>query len=114
VQPGDRVALLGVNSAQLVQGLLACWWLGAVACPLNVRWSAPELAAALDDARPALLLCDAALQPLVAGCALPQRTLDRFDADAQAAAPLPDRRCGGDALAALLYTGGTTGRSARA
>jgi acyl-CoA synthetase (AMP-forming)/AMP-acid ligase II len=111
VQPGDRVALLGVNSAQLVQGLLACWWLGAVACPLNVRWSAPELAAALDDARPALLLCDAALQPLVAGCALPQRTLDRFDADAQAAAPLPDRRCGGDALAALLYTGGTTGRS---
>ena len=34
---------------RLVMALYACWWLGAAACPLNTRWSAPELAAALAD-----------------------------------------------------------------
>jgi acyl-CoA synthetase (AMP-forming)/AMP-acid ligase II len=59
VQAGDRVALLAPNTDQLVQALLACWWLGAVACPLNIRWSEAELAYALDDSGAALLLVDA-------------------------------------------------------
>lgn len=111
VVPGDRVALLGVNSRQLVQALLACWWHGAVACPLNVRWSAPELAAATADGGAGLLLHDAALRPLIAGCDLPQLDFDAWDADVAGQDPVPDRRCGGDTLAALLYTGGTTGRA---
>src|SRR5687767_8988859 len=57
----DRVAILSPNSDQLVQAIFACWWLGAVACPLNTRWSAPELVHALDDSEASLLLVDASL-----------------------------------------------------
>jgi len=39
VGSGDRVAMLSPNNDALIVQLFACWWLGAVACPLNVRWS---------------------------------------------------------------------------
>src|SRR5690606_25968558 len=57
---GDRVALLAPNTDQLVLALLACWWRGAVACPLNTRWSEAEIAHALEDSGAALLLVDEA------------------------------------------------------
>ena len=66
IGPGDRVALLAPNNDLLVRALLACWWLGAVACPLNTRWTAAELAYALDDSDSALVLADPALDALVA------------------------------------------------
>lgn len=111
VQRGDRVALLGLNSVQLVQALLACWWHGAVACPLNIRWSAPELSVAVADSGAVLLLHDRALRPRVVDCDLPRLDFDAWDEAAAGQWPVPDARCGGDTLAALLYTGGTTGRS---
>lgn len=111
VVAGDRVALLAPNNDLLVRALLACWWLGAVACPLNVRWSAPELAMALEDSQARLLLTDPSLDALVAGTRVARLPLDELARLAQAQAPRPDSRTGGDALAALLYTGGTTGRS---
>lgn len=115
VQAGSRVALLAANDDRLVQALFACWWLGAVACPLNVRWTAAELKHALADSEPTLLLADEVLATqlgvnhLLAG--LRCLGLDAFATQAATLAPLPDSRTGGDALAALLYTGGTTGRS---
>ena len=111
VRAGDRVALLAPNDDRLVRALLACWWLGAVACPLNTRWSPPELAAALADSDAALLLVDEPLAPLAAALDTRVLALDAFAAQARALAPLADTRTGGDALAALLYTGGTTGRA---
>ena len=60
VRAGDRVAMLSPNNDALVVQLFACWWLGAVACPLNVRWSVAELRHALGDCGARLLLVDAA------------------------------------------------------
>jgi long-chain acyl-CoA synthetase len=111
VRAGDRVALLAPNNDQLVQALLACWWLGAVACPLNIRWSTPELAYAVADSEAVLLLVDGPLAPLVPQIAMPLLSLDAFGAQARELAPLTDTRTGSDALAAILYTGGTTGRA---
>jgi len=111
VRAGDRVALLAPNDDRLVQALLACWWLGAVACPLNIRWSAAELADALRDSGAALLLADESLTHLVPQSEAPLLTLDAFAAQASELAGLPDTRTGGDSLAAILYTGGTTGRA---
>jgi long-chain acyl-CoA synthetase len=112
VRAGDRVALLAPNTDQLVQALLACWWLGAAACPLNIRWSRTELDYALADSEASLLLVHESLAALVpdepATDILP---LSALQAQARELQPQPDTRTGGEALAAILYTGGTTGRA---
>ena len=66
IRPGDRVALLAPNSDRLIVALWSCWWLGAVACPLNTRWSVPELRFALADAGALLLVSDEALSETAA------------------------------------------------
>jgi len=111
VGPGDRVAMLAPNDDRLVRALLACWWLGAAACPLNTRWSRAELADALGDCEPRLLLSDAALAERLPAGDTAQLDLDALAREAAGHTPREDRRAGGDALAALLYTGGTTGRA---
>lgn len=113
VQPGDRVALLGVNSAAYVSSMLACWWLGAAIQPLNTRWSSAELTQGLADGAPRLLLVDDALAPRLDEVTPPSSTqtvsFATVETQAESAAPLDDLRAGGDTLAAILYTGGTTG-----
>lgn len=124
VAAGDRVALLAHNSDRYVEGLLAAWWLGAVACPLNTRWSAPEIAYALNDCGTRLLVVDDAFAPMLAelktlapglGAVLhageqpAPAGLLAWDDLIASAEPVEDARPGGDALAAILYTGGTTG-----
>ena len=59
IAAGDRVALLAPNNDKLVTLLMACWWLGAVACPMNTRWSLPELRFAIGDCGAGLLVADA-------------------------------------------------------
>ena len=118
VAAGDRMALLSPNNHHLVQQLLACWWLGAVACPLNLRWSAAQLHLAVADCGASLLVVDPTLAVLSARAGLATALkagateLASTDLAAQAARrlPLPDSRTGGDALAALLYTGSTNGQ----
>ncbi len=111
VRAGDRVALLAPNNDELVRALFACWWLGAVACPLNVRWSPAELAFALADCEATLLVADDSLAALASNTPTPQVSFAALAAAAAGLRPLPDTRTGGDALATILYTGGTTGRS---
>lgn len=125
IAAGDRIALLAHNSDRYVESLLAAWWLGAVACPLNTRWSTAEIAYALDDCGARLLVVDDAFVSMLAGLrpAVPglraivhvgelpaaDGLLAREDLIA-GAQPLEDRRVDGNALATILYTGGTTGK----
>ena len=113
IATGDRVALLAPNDDALVTLLTACWWLGAVACPLNTRWSLPELRYAVADCGARLLVADAQFAAQASALADVTSTADCLEiaAEAEQLAPLEDSRSGGDALAAILYTGGTTGRS---
>jgi acyl-CoA synthetase (AMP-forming)/AMP-acid ligase II len=122
--PGDRVGMLGLNSDRYVEYLYATWWAGGVINPVNIRWSAREVAYSLDDCDTRILLADAAFGAVAAE----QRQLSKSLAtllhfgdgpapegmlDAEAlmaqAAPVADARRGGDDLAAVMYTGGTTG-----
>ncbi|WMD20778.1 AMP-binding protein [Achromobacter seleniivolatilans] len=113
VLPGDRVALLGVNSAAYVSWMLACWWMGAVIQPLNTRWSAAELSQGLADGAPRMLLVDDALASHMDDVQVPAQTalwfMPELEQQASSATPAVDVRAGGDTLAAILYTGGTTG-----
>lgn len=128
VKAGQRVAILGFNSDHYVVSLYATWWAGAVINPVNARWSAREMAASLDDCDTRVLLVDNAFLPLVdelRGLSRSLETVLRFGdgecvalppdvddaADRMAAVtPIEDARRGGGDLAAIMYTGGTTGR----
>lgn len=124
VQPGDRVAFAGLNSDRYHEYFLAVPWADAVLNPINTRWSPTEIIYALDDSGTTVLLVDDEFTPIVptiregyAGLRhvvyvgdgpCPDELLDyeRLIATNTAA---EDARRGGNALAGVFYTGGTTG-----
>ncbi len=113
VKPGDRVALAGGFS---VEHGLAVWGIaaaGAVAVTLNPRWTAPELAHALELTRPVLTLVDPdVIDRLPEGTA--HLTFDRavFESNSWRtpdgfARPVAVHE---DDPFAIVFTSGTTGR----
>jgi acyl-CoA synthetase (AMP-forming)/AMP-acid ligase II len=65
VRPGARVAALSRNSIELVELYLACARTGAVLFPLNWRFSPSQVAAALGDAKPAVVFYGAEFTDVV-------------------------------------------------
>ncbi len=61
VQPGERIAYLGLNHPDFIAFLMACARLGAIAVPLNFRLAPAELAAILAQCGARMLFCDAAM-----------------------------------------------------
>jgi len=124
VGPGDRVSMLAHNSDRYVEHYYALFWIGAVAVPVNTRWSMAEILYSLDDSTPSVLLFDDAFIDQAASLRGQAQSLqhyifagegtapdwaqdyERLVADA---APIEDLRRGDNALAAIMYTGGTTG-----
>jgi long-chain acyl-CoA synthetase len=108
VAPGDRVGVVMTNSPDVLVAYLAIWRAGAVAMPVIPAVTAAELEHVLRDSEARVVLCSPASEDLVAsaGAAEVVPSLDRLLEDA---APVVAR--GDDELAALLYTGGTTGRA---
>jgi long-chain acyl-CoA synthetase len=58
--PGDRVAILSLNSDRYLELYLATAWAGAVIVPLNIRWSPIENEDAMRDCRANVLVVDKA------------------------------------------------------
>ncbi len=124
VEPGDRVAYLGLNSDRFVEYYLAVPWADAVLNPVNIRWSPTEIAYSLTDSQTRMLLVDDAFIPLLpaireryagletvihVGDAGPPPGMLGYEELVAAGPAVEDVRRGGDALAGLFYTGGTTG-----
>jgi long-chain acyl-CoA synthetase len=49
LQPGDRVGMLSLNSDRYLEYFMAVYWAGCAVNPVNIRWSAAEIAYSLDD-----------------------------------------------------------------
>jgi len=124
VAPGDRVGMLALNSDRYLEFYFAAWWTGAAVNPVNVRWSAAEIAYSLRDCETRVLLVDSHFARLVpalreqapqltqvvfADDGAPPAGLLDYEALLAAAVPMEDACAGGDTLAAVFYTGGTTG-----
>ena len=124
VGSGDRVAILALNSDRYYQLLYATAWSSAVVVPVNIRWSANEIAYSLVEAEVRTLVVDDAFQPLTA--AVRDLTPDlqtlihcgdldtppdmlSWETLVAEADPIPDAQRRGDDLAGIFYTGGTTG-----
>src|SRR5258708_35102839 len=66
LQKGDRIALHMANLPELVVAYHACFRVGVIAAPLNIRFKAAELRPLLQRLRPALYIGQAALYSQVA------------------------------------------------
>ena len=124
VARGDRVGMLGLNSDRYLEFFYGAWWAGAAVNPVNIRWSAAEIVYSLDDCDTRILFVDEKFQGLVAELRtrskvlqtvvytgdgpVPEGMLD-YEALLAAAEPAADVCSSGNDLAAVMYTGGTTG-----
>jgi len=130
VRPGDRLVVLMANCPEVLITYSAAWRAGAVVTPLIFLVSEDELRHALADSGAVGVVTTAEFLPKVSGAlaGAPQirfvlvpgaagagpaapgvPVLDFAQVEAAAAGSIADRS--GTDLAALLYTGGTTGRS---
>jgi len=105
---GDRLALLLPNVPEYIELAYACAWLGVIAVPLNTRLTAPEIDHILADANPRGLIRHSSL-PVPTVKTPWQLVLNEEPLDVQSDIP-PDPIYNPEALLALVYTSGTTGR----
>lgn len=124
LQDSDRVAMLALNSDRYLEYYLGVFWAGLAVNPCNIRWSAAEVAYSLDDCATSVLIVDDTFKAMGADLqskcsalktviylgdgATPDGMLS-YEALVSAADAIPDRSRGGDELAGIFYTGGTTG-----
>ncbi|MCA9752348.1 MAG: AMP-binding protein [Gemmatimonadetes bacterium] len=110
VRPGDRVALLGTNSAGWVAADLAIIAHGAIVVPLYARSQPAEMAALLRDATPTLVLVESAEQAAAlrqAGVDVPIHELAALEQAEDRGEEPPERDV--ESPVAILYTSGTSG-----
>jgi fatty-acyl-CoA synthase len=113
VDRGDRVAVLMLNRPEWIETAIAVMKLGAVVVPLNVRFTAPEVAYVVADARCRLVVTEDALS---SGLSLARERdpallvvtaegLDAYRADGRP----PSLDIAAADAAFICYTSGTTG-----
>lgn len=128
VQRGDRVAMLTLNSPQMMEIYVAAAKLGAIAVPVNFRLHSSEVAYVLEDSGASFLFHSTAFAQLAADATADNRRILR-----SVVVPTLSERTGGgggdyekflaggsperverdishDDVCVLMYTSGTTGR----
>ncbi|MGE0081656.1 MAG: AMP-binding protein [Thiohalomonadaceae bacterium] len=106
IGPGDRVALYAEFRPPWIAAVLGTVQIGAVIVPLDAQFNRDALAQVLDDSGVRLVFTDAAhAEALPPGMVM--LPIDEDVAAADVAMPEPPRDA--NAVAAMLYTSGTTG-----
>ena len=121
-KPGDRIAIIALNSDRFFEAYYAVLWAGCVAVPGNTRWAPAEHEFALADSECSLIIADRTFHAMSAGLAgksgVKLVLLDDDEAvpgalsqDALIARsdPARDVSGSGDDMVGIFYTGGTTG-----
>jgi long-chain acyl-CoA synthetase len=124
INPGDRIALHLRNGHEIAAAYYACFRVGAIAAPLNLRFKTAELEDALRRIRPSLYIGDADLYGFVAetdtailsaearyitGAARHGNTRPWTSLLAEPESGSASRQVDENAPAILLLTSGTTG-----
>lgn len=123
---GDRIAILSLNSDRYLESFFAVPWAGGIIVPINIRLAAPEILFTLNDSESKFLIVDDAFAQLLpqlegemksvktiifAGDGEPPSGSVSFEGLIEESVAVEDAGRGGDDVAGLFYTGGTTGRS---
>lgn len=118
VGAGDRIVLFVTNRHEFMIALVAAFYLGAIAVPVNVREERDGLAFVLNQCQAKAIVFDAAL-----AARMPDTAVRRYAIDGVVAGAIAFESLGAhcpplaaiaepkeDETAVLLYTSGTTGR----
>ncbi len=123
---GERVAILAHNSDRYLEFYYAVPWAGGVFVPVNTRLAVPEFAYWLNDSGSEILLVDDAFTGIIPelrkhvsslrhviyiGDGETPEGMLNYEDQLSSADPVDDAERGGDDIAGLFYTGGTTGVS---
>ncbi len=126
VRDGDRVAILALNSDRYLEFLFAVPWAGGVFVPINTRLAPPEIVYWLNDSGASVLFVDDNFTDMLPRIRNDLESVDHLVYLGDEAAPAgmthheslidgsaaaDDAMAGGDTLAGIFYTGGTTGQS---
>jgi len=118
---GERVAMLSLNSSDMLDVQFACWRLGLIYTPLNFRLTANELAFMVNDSDAKVVFYDTSLAAVQEALAPMTRVSDwiameasggasPFEAAIAAATPIAAQVPRGDHdLCMIMYSSGTTG-----
>lgn len=124
LKKGDRLAIVSQNSDRMIELILAGWWSGLIVQPVNTRWTSAEMGYAVaDSGARAIASCAKMLDTVQAiDTVLPELEWRLYLDDDQepegylklntrviSSTLMEDVRCVADDLAAIVYTGGTTG-----
>ena len=126
VKDNDRVAILALNSDRYLEYFFGVPWAGGMVVPINTRLAPPEIIFTLNDSETKVLVVDDAFVDMLPalkgkmdsvttiifsgegkipeGCVSYEELIKNNE-------PAEDADRGGEDLAGLFYTGGTTGRS---
>jgi len=127
IKPGDRIAIMCGNRAELLLTILGCAWLGAIAVPINVASRGAQLEHILSNCGARLMVIERELAPVVAPLDRGRFPLEALwlvgegnegTIEGFRCLPFPPPQRGlpahpvepGDTFA-ILYTSGTTGLS---
>ncbi|HEY1973813.1 MAG TPA: long-chain-fatty-acid--CoA ligase [Pseudonocardia sp.] len=125
VRAGDRIAVLGLNSIEIVEAYLAAVRIGGIGVPLNFRLVADELAYALNDSGSVAAVVDSTFAPVLAkareqapglrNCLVVNGAGGAYGEDYESALSEADPtnrqpELDEHAPAYIMYTSGTTGR----
>jgi acyl-CoA synthetase (AMP-forming)/AMP-acid ligase II len=120
---GDRVAILALNSDRYFELLCALPWAGLVSVPVNIRLSVAEIIYLLNDSGSKVLCIDRGFKAMLGEFSgklesvatvvyMEDEEIDGtvgYENMLSAAEPVADAGAGGDDIAGIFYTGGTTG-----
>lgn len=124
IAPGDRVAIMALNSDHYLTYYLALPWAGILVNPVNFRWSVEEVIYSLNDSSSVAIFLDDSFAPHAAalrdGCPSLKHLIFCGEASCPAGMlsledlvaghdPVADMESGDDDTFGVFYTGGTTG-----
>jgi long-chain acyl-CoA synthetase len=116
IEDGDRVAVLASGSDTYFELHFALPWAGAAMVLLNTRLAPAELAHIVKDSGAVALLYDdsqkatvKALAEVTKGMRAVVPLTKRYEQMIDSAEPIADRMRGGDEMAGIFYTGGSSG-----
>src|SRR5689334_2242950 len=107
LKAGDRLCVYLANRLEMIDLYLACVKLGVIFVPVNILYRERELTHILNDADPAAVVSDLAIQS-----GAPVWTADELTEEARTCENIrPSVALDGDTPAGIIYTSGTTGVS---